>query len=104
MQNRDRIPTQAVGHIQDASRGRRTTGKAGRGPPDYPRLCRALVCYSVGRGMFRLLTLLLAATLCGAQALYELSGQIRPEGEASVTLYGATHPFTTSTLTDESGR
>jgi tetratricopeptide (TPR) repeat protein len=54
--------------------------------------------------MFRLAIFALAGSLSAAQPLYELSGRILPEGEASVTLYGATHPFTTSTLTDESGR
>jgi Tfp pilus assembly protein PilF len=54
--------------------------------------------------VWRLPILLLAATCCGAQPLYELSGQILPEGMASVTLFGATHPFTTSTLADEAGR
>ena len=54
--------------------------------------------------MFRLAALGFAAAVCCAQPLYELSGQILPEGTASVTLFGATHPFTASTLTDESGR
>ncbi|HXK03095.1 MAG TPA: tetratricopeptide repeat protein [Verrucomicrobiae bacterium] len=54
--------------------------------------------------MFRLALFALAAASGCAQPLYELSGQILPEGTASVTLFGATHPFTTSTLTDESGR
>ena len=54
--------------------------------------------------MGRLTILLLAGSLGAADLQYELSGQILPEGEASVTLYGATQPFTTSTLTDESGR
>ena len=54
--------------------------------------------------MGRLTILLLAGSLGAADLQYELSGQILPEGEASVRLYGATQPFTTSTLTDESGR
>jgi Tfp pilus assembly protein PilF len=51
---------------------------------------------------FWLLTLVAAAA--PGQALYEVSGRISPEGRASVTLFGATHPFTTATFTDESGR
>jgi tetratricopeptide (TPR) repeat protein len=54
--------------------------------------------------MYRSLIFLFASSLSAANLQYELSGQILPEGEASVTLYGATQPFTTSTLTDESGR
>ncbi|MCX6627324.1 MAG: tetratricopeptide repeat protein, partial [Candidatus Solibacter sp.] len=34
----------------------------------------------------------------------ELAGRISPEGRSSVTLFGATQPFTASTFTDESGR
>jgi tetratricopeptide (TPR) repeat protein len=54
--------------------------------------------------MSRLAALMLAVTICRAQPAYELWGRIEPEGTASVTLFGATRPFTTSTLTDESGR
>ena len=54
--------------------------------------------------MFRFALVAFAGVVASAQTIYELSGQILPEGEASVTLFGATHPFTTSTLTDESGR
>jgi tetratricopeptide (TPR) repeat protein len=54
--------------------------------------------------MFRFAALLIAAALPAAEPVYELAGQILPEGAGSVTLYGATHPFTASTLTDESGR
>ena len=50
-----------------------------------------------------LLAALLAA-LPAAEPVYELAGQIDPESAASVTLYGATHPFTASALADESGR
>jgi tetratricopeptide (TPR) repeat protein len=35
---------------------------------------------------------------------YELRGAIRPAASATVTLFGATTPFTTSTLADERGR
>jgi Tfp pilus assembly protein PilF len=48
--------------------------------------------------------LILVAAAAPAQAVYELAGRISPEGRASVTLFGATHPFTASTFTDESGR
>jgi Flp pilus assembly protein TadD len=58
----------------------------------------------VTRIAYRFAAVLAAATLCRAEMLYELSGEIVPEGVASVTLFGATHPFTTSTLTDEDGR
>jgi Tfp pilus assembly protein PilF len=47
---------------------------------------------------------LLVAVAAPAQTLYEIAGRISPEGRASVSLFGATHPFTASTLTDESGR
>jgi Tfp pilus assembly protein PilF len=53
--------------------------------------------------MFRWV-LLACVGVASAQTVYELSGQILPEGEASVTLFGATRPFTTSALTDDSGR
>ena len=48
--------------------------------------------------------MILVAAAAPAQAVYELAGRISPEGRASVTLFGATHPFTASTFTDESGR
>jgi Tfp pilus assembly protein PilF len=48
--------------------------------------------------------LILFAAAAPAQILYEVSGRIRPEGYASVTLFGATQPFTTSSFTDQSGR
>ena len=48
--------------------------------------------------------LILVAAAAPSQVLYEVSGRIRPEGHASVTLFGATQPFTTSTFTDGSGR
>ncbi|HTS60506.1 MAG TPA: tetratricopeptide repeat protein [Candidatus Acidoferrales bacterium] len=54
--------------------------------------------------MFRLAAFVVSLASCCAQPVYELWGQIVPEGTASVTLFGATHPFTTSTLTGESGR
>ena len=36
--------------------------------------------------------------------MYRLEGAIVPEAQASVTLFGATRPFTTSTLTGENGK
>jgi len=48
--------------------------------------------------------LILVAVAAPSQVLYEVSGRIRPEGKASVTLFGVTQPFTTSTFTDQSGR
>jgi len=50
-----------------------------------------------------LYTYLLAAIAAGAQT-YRLEGTILPEEQASVSVFGATHPFTTSTMTDGSGR
>jgi len=54
--------------------------------------------------VLRIWLLILVAAAAPAQALYELAGRISPEGRAWVTLFGATHPFTASTFTDESGR
>jgi Tfp pilus assembly protein PilF len=48
--------------------------------------------------------LILVAVAAPSQVLYEVSGRILPEGKASVTLFGVTQPFTTSTFTDQSGR
>jgi Tfp pilus assembly protein PilF len=59
---------------------------------------------TIGIAVLRFWLLILVAAAAPAQVLYELAGRISPEGRASVTLWGATHPFTTSTLTDESGR
>ena len=38
------------------------------------------------------------------QAVYDLEGQIVPEGRAAVSLYGAITPFSSSTLADSEGR
>jgi Tfp pilus assembly protein PilF len=54
--------------------------------------------------VLRFCFLILVAAAAPAQVLYEIAGRITPEGHASVTLFGATHPFTASTLTDENGR
>jgi tetratricopeptide (TPR) repeat protein len=51
----------------------------------------------------RLAVFLFAAALPAAEPVYELTGQILPEGVASITLFGADHPFTTSALTDDFG-
>jgi tetratricopeptide (TPR) repeat protein len=50
-----------------------------------------------------LYTLVLAWAANAAQT-YRLDGAIEPEAQASVTLFGATTPFTTSTLTGADGR
>ncbi len=54
--------------------------------------------------MLRSWLLILVAAAAPAQVLYEVSGRIRPEGHASVTLFGITQPFTTSTFTGQGGR
>lgn len=50
-----------------------------------------------------LYTYLLVGVAAAAQT-YRLEGTILPEEQASVSVFGATHPFSTSTLTDSSGR
>jgi tetratricopeptide (TPR) repeat protein len=52
----------------------------------------------------RLAVFLIAAVLPAAEPVYELNGQIDREAIASVTLYGAMHPFTATSLSDEDGR
>ena len=42
--------------------------------------------------MYRFVILALVASLSRAELLYELSGEVHPEGIASITLFGATHP------------
>jgi tetratricopeptide (TPR) repeat protein len=51
--------------------------------------------------MFRCLLPLLCAAVCAAQGTYELSGRYLPAARGSVTLYGATSPFSASTLTED---
>ncbi|MEO8593798.1 MAG: tetratricopeptide repeat protein [Candidatus Solibacter sp.] len=51
-----------------------------------------------------LLIVFLAAAPAQKLVLYELAGRIVPEGIASVTLFGATSPYTASTLSSERGR
>lgn len=46
----------------------------------------------------------MAAAAFSAEPVYELSGRVTPEGRATVALHGATRPFATATLSDESGR
>jgi tetratricopeptide (TPR) repeat protein len=48
--------------------------------------------------------LALAAAAFSGEALYELSGQVIPQGRASVALFGANTPFATATLSDAAGR
>jgi tetratricopeptide (TPR) repeat protein len=46
----------------------------------------------------------LVAIVAAAAQTYRLDGTIQPEAQASVTMFGSTHPFTTSTLSDSEGR
>jgi tetratricopeptide (TPR) repeat protein len=50
------------------------------------------------------LWLLLTTGASAADRTYELAGRIEPPVQASVSLYGATTPFSSSKLTDASGR
>jgi tetratricopeptide (TPR) repeat protein len=50
------------------------------------------------------LYIVLMAGVAAAADTYRLEGTIQPEAQASVTLFGSTHPFTTSTLSDGGGR
>ena len=56
--------------------------------------------------MIRFLTtvLMAAAAALAGEPVYELAGHVKPEGRASVSLFGASSPFTASALTDDSGR
>ena len=55
--------------------------------------------------MFRFfLPCVLAAAAFAGEPLYQLWGQVAPPGRASVSLYGATNPFTVTTLSDNAGR
>ena len=47
--------------------------------------------------------LILAMTASAVDPTYELIGHIKPQGPASVTLFGATTPFTVSSLTGDDG-
>jgi tetratricopeptide (TPR) repeat protein len=47
---------------------------------------------------------LLAHAAFAADKVFDLDGHIHPEERAEVTLFGATFPFTASTLSDEHGR
>lgn len=51
-----------------------------------------------------LLGVVLAAAASGGEARYELSGQVIPQGRASVSLFGVNTPFTAATLSDSAGR
>ena len=59
---------------------------------------------TIETAVLRFWFLILVAAAAPAQVLYEVAGRVSPEGRASVTLFGATHPFTASTFTDEGGR
>ncbi len=54
--------------------------------------------------MFRLLVSVLCLTALAKDPVYELSGRIEPEAWASVSIYGATTPFSDATLSDDRGR
>jgi Tfp pilus assembly protein PilF len=55
--------------------------------------------------MFRfLLPAVLAAAAFAAEPLFELSGQLLPPGQASISLYATKSPFTATTLSDAAGR
>jgi Tfp pilus assembly protein PilF len=47
---------------------------------------------------------MLAAAAFAAEPVYELSGRVTPQVRATVALHGATRPFSTATLSDDSGR
>jgi tetratricopeptide (TPR) repeat protein len=47
---------------------------------------------------------MLGFAACAVGQVFEFSGDILPAGRGSVTIYGATQPFTASTLTDDAGR
>src|SRR5258708_7244926 len=55
-----------------------------------------------------MLRLLLSTVLCltalAKDAVYELTGCIVPETHASISIYGATTPFSDATLSDDRGR
>jgi tetratricopeptide (TPR) repeat protein len=51
-----------------------------------------------------LLALLMPAAIYGGEQLFELSGRVQPAGEASVSLYGATKPFSANTISGPDGR
>jgi Tfp pilus assembly protein PilF len=51
-----------------------------------------------------LLPAVLVAAAFPADPLFELSGQLRPPGRASVSLYATKSPFTATTLSDAAGR
>src|ERR1022692_361712 len=79
-----------------------------RFPPESAGLFTGVPCGGPQRynrvAVLRFWLLILVAAAAPSQVLYEVSGRIRPEGHASVTLFGVIQPFTTSTFTDQSGR
>lgn len=56
-----------------------------------------------GKRLIGLIAIIAAAVL-GADRTYELNGRIEPAAQGSVTVYGATTPFSSSKLTDGAGR
>ena len=53
---------------------------------------------------FGVLALAACGWAAGADRTFEVAGQVIPEAQASVSLFGATNPFTTATLTDSRGK
>jgi len=51
-----------------------------------------------------LLSLLLAASAFAGDAVFELSGQLKPEARAAVSLFGVTSPFSAYVMSDDAGR
>ena len=51
-----------------------------------------------------LLAFILALQAFAKEPVYELAGRIEPESHATVSIYGATTPFSQTTLADERGR
>lgn len=60
--------------------------------------------YAEGRRIQRLLVAI-AVTLSalGAEPSYQVSGQVKPAGAFSITVFGSTSPFNASTITDQTG-
>jgi Tfp pilus assembly protein PilF len=56
------------------------------------------------RAVVPIFALLAALGAGAAEPLYQLQGSIHPEGQASVTIFGATTPFQESALSDHRGR
>src|SRR3974377_577838 len=53
---------------------------------------------------FGVLALAACGWAAGADRMFEVAGQGIPEAQGAVSLFGATNPFTTATLTDSRGK